>query len=116
MDAILCCLQSLIEKVASMRFRTLPVWVGVGWLAGSQFGCMGTRKKLTIGDTTVAKVIEFYVPDSFRKKELLTPGECRGRVIEFKSRHSDGAGLAGREELDQVLPQTHSAAVDRSRL
>ncbi len=31
----------------------------------------------------MAKIIEFYVPKSFRKKELLPSGSQKGRVIEF---------------------------------
>jgi hypothetical protein len=33
----------------------------------------------------MAKVIEFYVPDNFRKKPLWVPAEQRGKVIEFPS-------------------------------
>jgi hypothetical protein len=31
----------------------------------------------------VAKVIEYYVPESFRKKTKWIPGEQRGKVIQF---------------------------------
>jgi len=31
----------------------------------------------------MAKVIEFYVPDRFRKKVRWVPQEYRGKVIEF---------------------------------
>jgi len=33
----------------------------------------------------MAKVIEFYIPDGFRKKRLWIPSEHRGKVIEFPS-------------------------------
>ena len=32
---------------------------------------------------TMAKVIKFYVPDWFRKKQLWIPAEQRGKLIEF---------------------------------
>jgi hypothetical protein len=31
----------------------------------------------------MAKVIEFYVPNNFRKKRLWIPAEQRGKLIEF---------------------------------
>jgi hypothetical protein len=33
----------------------------------------------------VAKVIEFYIPNNFRKQTKRTPVEQRGQVIEFDS-------------------------------
>jgi hypothetical protein len=33
----------------------------------------------------VAKVIEFYIPNNFRKKTKRTPMKRRGQVIEFDS-------------------------------
>jgi hypothetical protein len=32
---------------------------------------------------TMAKIIEFYIPNSFRKKVAWIPPEQRGKVIEF---------------------------------
>lgn len=32
---------------------------------------------------TVAKVIEFYIPSSFRKNLKWVPAEMRGKVLEF---------------------------------
>ncbi len=84
MDAILCRLQSFIEKVAFVRFRALPMWVGVGRLAGSQFGAVGTRTKLKGRKIMMAKVIEFYVPDTFRTRGVQGPTGDRGKVIEFR--------------------------------
>ena len=31
----------------------------------------------------MAKVVEFYIPKTFRKRTIWTPAEQRGRVIEF---------------------------------
>lgn len=39
----------------------------------------------------VAKVIEFYVPDKFRKKRLWIPAEQRGKVIEFPTTQKKSA-------------------------
>jgi hypothetical protein len=33
----------------------------------------------------MAKVIKFYVPDRFRKKQLWIPAAQRGKLIEFQS-------------------------------
>jgi hypothetical protein len=35
--------------------------------------------------TTVAKVIEFYIPNNFRKTVKWIPSEQRGKIIEFPS-------------------------------
>src|SRR5262252_4243768 len=85
-DAILCRLQSFVEKVALVRFRALPVWVGVGRVTRSQFGALGPRTKLKGGNTTMAKVIEFYVPDSFQKLPPEAPQEHRGKILMFRPR------------------------------
>jgi len=39
-----------------------------------------TEKKVGVN---MAKIIEFYIPDSFRKKVAWIPPEQRGKVIEF---------------------------------
>ena len=41
---------------------------------------MGLEKKVGM---IMAKVIEFYIPNSFRKRAILIPLEQRGKVIEF---------------------------------
>ena len=43
-------------------------------------GTANLRKKR---ETTVAKVIEFYIPNKFRKIVKWTPSEQRGKVIEI---------------------------------
>ena len=42
-------------------------------------GARGMRR----GQDAVAKVIEFYVPSNFRKRERWIPPEHRGKLIEF---------------------------------
>jgi len=39
----------------------------------------------------MARVIEFYLPDKFRKKRLWIPAEQRGKVIEFPSAEKKSA-------------------------
>jgi len=85
-DEILCRLQSFVEKVALVRFRALPVWMGVGRLTRSRFGVVRARTKLKGGDTTMAKIIEFYVPDGFHNLPPEVPKEHRGKILMFRPR------------------------------
>ena len=110
MDAIVRHLQSFIEKIAFVRFRALPVWVGVGRPAGSQFGGLGTRKKLKDRCATVAKVIEFYVPETFRTRATRVSSQDRGKVIEFRAQIVHGLDTNGREGRPE--PHPLSAVVD----
>ena len=34
----------------------------------------------------MAKIIEFYIPDKFRKKTMWVPPQQRGKLIEFRGR------------------------------
>ena len=40
------------------------------------------------GETVMAKIIEFYIPKTFRKDERRDAQETMGRVIEFKPKKS----------------------------
>lgn len=64
-DAILCHLQELVEETASMRFRSLPVRVGVGGHSGLQLGRVGDESNDRVGAATLAKLIEFDAADRF---------------------------------------------------
>ena len=112
-DAIVRRLQSIIEKIASVRFRAMPVWVGVGRLTGSQFGYMGARKKRRSGDTTVAKVIEFYVPKTFRMPVSQLPRAAGGTVIAFRPRPANTLDSSGSSRTCEFEPRSRSAVVDR---
>ena len=83
--AILCCLQNVIEEISSVRFRAVPMWLGVGRYSGSQFRGMGGEQAEGLG-TAVAKLIEFYVPENFRPRVSEGARENRGKVIEFRPR------------------------------
>jgi hypothetical protein len=56
---------------------------------GGPFASRGYDDVETLGTQSrrwfVAKVIEFYIPDNFRKKTKRTPVQQRGQVIEFDS-------------------------------
>jgi hypothetical protein len=49
---------------------------GNGWV---------TRSKQKVGQkgTAVAKIIEFYIPNNFQRKEKWIPPQNRGKIIEF---------------------------------
>jgi hypothetical protein len=109
-DAILRHLQIFIKEVASVRFRALPVRLGVGRHTGSKFGRLGNEQDERLG-LVVAQLIEFYVPDNFRLT-LQVPSEPRGKVIEFPQRNvppNDGAGCA---KIAECLQRVLSAVVD----
>ena len=112
MDAILCCLQGSLEEISSVRFRALPVWLGVGRYSGSQFRCVGGEQAEGLG-IAVAKLIEFYVPERFRSRASEVPPEDRGRVIEFRPRNVD-ASDGDEDDLWRkfILLPLRSVAVD----
>jgi hypothetical protein len=73
-DAFMCNLQGVTTEVASLRFRPLPMRLGVA------------RKRRSIEirtDKQMAKIIAFYVPNHFRKNGKWIPQGNRGKVIEF---------------------------------
>ena len=88
MDTILCCLQIFIEEISSVRFRAVSMWMGVGGYSRSQFRGVGGEQAEGLG-ITVAKLIEFYVPEGFRPRVSAVPAEDRGKVIEFRPRNVD---------------------------
>ena len=76
MDAFLCGVQGALAKIAALRFSALYVRLGV---AGSR----AIRNRAGQKGGAVAKIIEFYIPSSFRKREKWVPPQNRGKVIEF---------------------------------
>jgi hypothetical protein len=111
-DAILCCLQGSVEEISSVRFRALSMWMGVGRYSRSQFRCVGGEQAEGLG-IAVAKLIEFYVPESFRRRASEVPPEDRGKVIEFRPRNVD-AGDGDKDDLWRkfILLPLRSVAVD----
>jgi hypothetical protein len=75
-DAILCGLQVALTKIKALRFGPLSVRLG---MARSRAITKDKRQK----GAAVAKIIEFYVPDSFRRREKWVPPQNRGKILEF---------------------------------
>jgi hypothetical protein len=111
-DAILCCLQVFVEKISSVRFRALPMRLGVGRRSRSQFRCVGGEQAEGVG-IAVAKLIEFYVPEKYRPRVLKVLPEGRGEVIEFRPRTADESD-ADKESLWRkfTLLPLRSASID----
>ena len=65
-----------MTSAEQMGANLLP-WNAAVWL---QARTSATEKKVGM---IMAKVIEFYIPNSFRKKLAWIPPEQRGKVIEF---------------------------------
>ena len=61
----------------------------------------------------MAKLIQFYVPDSFRKRAVEDSAEPRGKVIEFRPRSADAQDVNGSERAwGRILQHMLSAAGD----
>jgi hypothetical protein len=83
-DAVMRGMQGTPEKAAIMRFGSVSMRMGVAGIwnlpSGLKPGIHGGRKS---GERAVANVIEFYIPNTFRKRVKWTPPAQRGKVIEF---------------------------------
>jgi hypothetical protein len=73
-DEVMCGVQGNPEKAQAVRLCPLPVRLAV---------VGGVRRSLEKAGLVVAKIIEFYIPSSFRKNGKWIPPEQRGKVIEF---------------------------------
>lgn len=61
----------------------------------------------------MAKLIQFYVPDSFRARTIADPTEPRGILIEFHPRSADTQDGNGTERLwERFLQGVRPAVVD----
>jgi hypothetical protein len=70
--------------------------VGVAWPYQPKAGCnsvtaCGSIKFRREAGMTVAKVIEFYIPNNFRKRVKWISPEQRGKIIEFASQMKKSA-------------------------
>jgi hypothetical protein len=83
-DAIMRRLQGSPEKAPIMRFGALPMRMGVAgiWILPPRLG-ESRNERSNPGDQSVANVVEFYIPTTFRKRVKWTPPEQRGKLIEF---------------------------------
>jgi len=86
-DEVMHYLQGSIEKAEIKRFRALSVRMGVAGPYGSKAKLRLRKQRRRIiekkAGRTVAKVIEFYIPNNFRKNPKSVSREQRGKVIEF---------------------------------
>jgi len=105
-DEILCRLQESVEETAPVRFGKVPLRMGMGRLSGLQFGRVGDEQNEGLG-LTVAKVIEFYVPNIFRPRSITFSGEHRGKVIEFPPREHPIAPDS--HSLESTSPSAHDS-------
>ena len=71
MDAILCSVPSASDETEAMRSSSLRMRLGVV--------------------EVMAKIIEFHIPDRFRKARPWIPPAQRGKVIEFPSKEKKSA-------------------------
>ena len=85
-DAILCNLQSVIKETATVRFRALPMRLGVGRPAGSEYGRLESSTGVERLGHAVAELIKFYVPRKFQPRTVRLVRKNRGKVIEFRPR------------------------------
>lgn len=74
-DAFMRGVQGAVAKVKTLRFGALRVRMGMERL--------GVGRNVGNKGAAVAKVIEFYIPSSFRKKEKWVPAHKRGKILEF---------------------------------
>jgi hypothetical protein len=83
-DEVMCFMQGASEKAAVVRFGSVSMRMGV---AGARSVKNGERLRITRQrnqrEQPVAKVIEFYIPSTFRKRMHWIPSRQRGKLIEF---------------------------------
>ncbi len=75
-DTFMCSLQSTIAKIASVRFCSLSMWMG---MARSTINNRVKQK-----GAAAPKIIEFHVPNNFRRRGKWLPAQDCGKIIEFK--------------------------------
>ena len=73
----MCNVQSALAKSAALRFCSLPVRVGMARLRE-------VIKRSGQRGAAMAKVIEFYIPNNFRRKVKWIPPQSSGKIIEFR--------------------------------
>jgi hypothetical protein len=79
-----CAICKALLKAEIKRFRGLSVWTGVVGAIPieSQLGLRKQRAGI-LEVKALAKVIEFYIPNNFRKSPESVYAEQRGKIIEF---------------------------------
>lgn len=77
MDEIMRRMQSAANETAAVRLSSLQLRMAVEW------ALTGDQRLRDIGGRAMAKIIEFYIPNMFRRRGKWIPPEKRGKVIEF---------------------------------
>ena len=72
--------QGSAENTAVVRLNPVRVWLGV---EGPLWSKHAVRCCGDIRCGTVATVIQFYIPNTFRKSGKWVPPKERGKVVEF---------------------------------
>ena len=84
MDEVMRTVQSPSAEAALVGHGAVRVRLGV--VRALRSTDRKTRAKLERQEDCVAKVIEFYIPNTFRKSGKWVPAEQRGKIIEFVSK------------------------------
>ena len=74
------------QKPLMERLVCMILFVGGGWLLRSKPMCDWKAKRQRISgrkEAVMARIIEFYVPAKFQRREPLIPRSRKGKVIVF---------------------------------
>jgi hypothetical protein len=71
------------QKPLAERLVCLILFVGGGWLLRSKPTCDWRQKISRRKEAVMARIIEFYVPAKFQRKEPLIARSQKGKVIVF---------------------------------
>jgi hypothetical protein len=83
-DAVMCHMQGTPQKAAIVRFDSLSMRIGVAGIGSLPSGPeQSGNERRKAGERSVANVVEFYIPSTFRKRVKWTPPGQRGKLIEF---------------------------------
>jgi hypothetical protein len=82
-DEVMCRMQGAYKKAAIVRFRPLPMRMGMAGARKRRTEM--TRRGLASSEAKpVTNVVEFYIPTTFRKRLKVTFQQGRGKLIEFR--------------------------------
>ena len=82
-DEVMCRMQGPSKEVAIVRFRPLPMRMGMAGARKRRADM--TRRGLASSEAKpVTNVVEFYIPTTFRKRLKVTLQQGRGKLIEFR--------------------------------
>ncbi len=87
-DEVMRGMQGTHDKAPLARFCPLPLWVGVGVVGAIQMESRSQADKTQRfhemkGNCYMARVINFYIPENFRRKATTVPQSKPGKLIRF---------------------------------